>query len=151
MKSRWDNCRHQHPGYNYRRSRRERKCLHSYFSCCSLSQLASLLLLRFRVPGQISSCDQAPPANHFSERCQKGAGDTVSNNVSRSIITQTEGVTAGDARHAFPNFQLFSNFYTLCDNSRFHLVMRCTDCARQGLSVCVELCEICVISYIVLK
>lgn len=86
LKSPWDDCRHQHPGYNYRGAQREGKCLHSCFSCCApRSQWASLLLLRFGMLGQILPCDHA--ANHLPRGCQMGVGDTVSNNVSQSIIT----------------------------------------------------------------
>lgn len=43
--------------------------------------------------GQISSCDHVPTANHFSEGCQIGVGDTVSNNVSQSVISLLKVVT----------------------------------------------------------
>lgn len=94
LKSRWDNCRHQHPGYNYRGSRREGKCLHSYFSCCRVS--ANRLLCCYSAlgcSGRFCLVTMRYYKSFFSKGCQMGVGDTVSNNVSPSIISLLKVVT----------------------------------------------------------
>lgn len=84
LKSRWDNCRHRHPGYNYWGAGGGLTDRGKVFTLLfqllgSLGQWAPLLLLRFGMLGQIVSCDQAPlQIISFSKGCQMGECDRYS-------------------------------------------------------------------------
>lgn len=65
--------------------------------------------------GQISSCDHVPTANHFSEGCQIGVGDTVSNNVSQAIISLLKIVTERKVQGGYLScVAKFQSFFLFC-------------------------------------